>query len=489
MRAIQVALGRPQPMDLLCGAVRRELARVMDTTGFVVGLYDDVSQMVEVVYQMDEGQEFPGGSFPIGHGFISEAIRNRQPRLIHHWSLEGPRVQVQYATDTPGLPEATITVPLLVGDRAIGVLSLQSHDVGAYDEDDLLLVQAVAAHLAPALDLRQRAGAVHVSRRASELEAVLSSMTEALIVIDPDGRIVRLNPPARAIFGLIGAGIVLGQRLDREQWGNWPLGAQAVAEVLGPVVDGLGRGESSRDREVEVNSDALRILSFSGAPIVDAAGRLCGGVVVFRDVTTQHEVARMKDELLAIASHDLRTPVTVVKCEAQLIQRALQRGVPDPEKLSQRVGLIVEQTDRLTRMLNQLLDLSRVEAGRMELALEPADLVELVRVVASGVQLLTTVHTIRLDMPAVLEGMWDAARIDQVLQNLLTNAVKYSPEGGTIVVRVESTATSAVLSVADPGLGIPTRTSRTSSNASIAHPPQPCERARIMVFTAPAAKG
>jgi hypothetical protein len=72
---------------------------------------------------MDEGQEFPGGSFPIGRGFISEAIRSRQPRLIHHWSLEGPRVQVQYATDTPGLPEATITVPLLVSDCAIGVLS------------------------------------------------------------------------------------------------------------------------------------------------------------------------------------------------------------------------------------------------------------------------------------------------------------------------------------------------------------------------------
>jgi signal transduction histidine kinase len=91
----------------------------------------------------------------------------------------------------------------------------------------------------------------------------------------------------------------------------------------------------------------------------------------------------------------------------------------------------------------------------MELAREPTDLVELLRVVASGVQSLTRVHTIRLDMPPTLEGVWDGARLDQVLQNLLTNAVKYSPEGGTIVVRVESTAAGATVSVSDPGLGIP----------------------------------
>ncbi len=455
MRAIQVVLRREQTIDGLCRSLRRELAHVLDTTLFVVGVFDDVSQMVEIVHQNEAGAELPGGSFPLGQGFMSEVIRTSQPRLIRHWSTEGPRVQVQYATETPGLPESTITVPLLVGDRAVGVLSLQSYEIGAYDEDDLFLVQSVAALAGPALELLQFGSISHANRRVSELEAILSSMTEGLLVLDRDGRIVSLNPPARAMFGSLGGGIVLGQRLDCQQWGNWPLGAKAVAEALAPVLDGLARGEACRDLEVDVNNDGRRVLSFSSAKISDAAGRQAGGVVVFRDVTTQRDVARMKDELLSIASHDLRTPVTVLKGQAQLLQRFLRRGELNPENMAERIDLMVQSTDRLTRMLNMLLDLSRIEAGRLDLAREPMELVDLVSRVVRTVQALTTTHAIELHAPKTVEGVWDASRLEQVLQNLLTNAVKYSPEGGPIVVEVKTSARTVSVSVRDPGLGLP----------------------------------
>lgn len=457
MRAIQVVLGRPRSINHLCRALQRELAEALDASGFLVGLYDEVSQMVEVVFQTDNGREIPGGSFPLGRGFNSEAIRTRQPRLIRHWSVEGPRVQLQYATERPGLPESAITVPLLVGDRPVGVLSLQSYAIDAFDEDDLLLVHAIAAQVAPALELLQRGSAVQATRRASELEAILASMTEALLVLDREGRIVSLNPPARAIFGPLGGGVVLGQRLDQAQAGTWPLGARAVADALAPMLSALQRGESMRDMEVELNSDGRRVLSFSSSPVCDAGGQLAGGVVVFRDVTTQRDIARLKDELLSVASHDLRTPVTVLKCEAQLIQRALRQGDENKlARLDQRVDMIVEQADRLTRMLNLLLDLSRIEAGRLDLSREPTDLIGLVARGVQTVQSLTNTHTIELDAArAPIQGLWDAARLDQVLQNLLTNAVKYSPDGGTISVRVESDGTTATVSVRDPGLGIP----------------------------------
>jgi signal transduction histidine kinase len=280
-------------------------------------------------------------------------------------------------------------------------------------------------------------------------------MNEGLLVLDRDGRIVSLNPPARAMFGAIGGGIVLGQRLDREQWGNWPLGAKAVAEALAPVLEALACGEACRDVEVDVSSDGRRVLSFSSAKINDAAGKQAGGVVVFRDVTSQRDVARLKDELLSIASHDLRTPVTVLKGQAQLMQRFLQRGELSKANLQERLDMILQSTDRLTRMLTLLLDLSRIEAGRLDLVTERTDLVQLVCRVVSAVQALTSKHEIQVEAPGVVEGDWDATRLEQVLQNLLTNAVKYSPEGGTIVVRVERGATSASVSLRDPGLGIP----------------------------------
>jgi signal transduction histidine kinase len=452
LRRVQRALAQPHDIEQLFHFMYAELGCVLDTTGFILGIFDEASQMVEIVGQIEAGRVLPGGSFPLGHGFLSEVIRTRQPRLIRHWSVEGPRVQVQYATNTPGLPESTVTVPLTVGGRAIGVLSVQSYRPETYDENDLFFLESVAAQLALAIDALRRGEASKAVRRASKLEAVLSSMTDGLLVLDGDGRIVRLNPPARTIFESMGAGIILGQPLGSEQWGQWPLGAKAVGEALAPVIDALRRGEARRDTEVEVNANGRRVLSFSGAPIAEPSGAHAGGVVVIRDVTSERDIARLRDDLLSIASHDLRTPATVLKIQAQMLKRELGS---ENVKAVERVQMMLEQTDRLSNMLNLLLDLSRVEAGRLDLRLESVDLVRLVRRAVASVQALSTNHSIRVYAPRAVEGMWDAARLEQVMQNLLTNAIKYAPEGGRISVSVRVDAEEVTVSVRDRGLGIP----------------------------------
>jgi two-component system, OmpR family, phosphate regulon sensor histidine kinase PhoR len=454
LNAVQQELANPSDVDQLFAVLQRELAKVMDATGLLLGHFDEVSQMVEIIGQMEAGKPLPGGSFPLGEGFLSKVIRTRQPRHIRHWSVEGPRVQVQYATGTPGLPESTVTVPLLLGERTTGVLSVQSYDPDAYDEDDLLLVQALAAQIAPAVENLRRGQVVRAVRRVSELEAVLASMTEGLMILDAHGQIVSLNGPARAIFGDVGAGIVLGQPLDREQRGQWPLGARAIGEALGPVLEALRRGESHRDLEVELHNQGRQVLSFSSAPLRDSTGQLAGGVVVFRDVTTQRDVARMKDDLLSITSHDLRTPVTVLKGQTQLLLRAIQQDKATPATMTGRIHLMLEQVDRLTGMLNRLLDLSRVEAGRLDLQLESSDLIEVLHHVISTIQGLSAVHILELDAPVTLRGHWDAARLEQVVQNLVTNAIKYSPEGGRVTVRAVADARQVTVSVTDEGLGI-----------------------------------
>src|SRR5262249_31913678 len=143
----------------------------------------------------------------------------------------------------------------------------------------------------------------------------------------------------------------------------------------------------------------------------DASGAPAGGVVMIRDVTTQRDVSRLRDDLLSIASHDLRTPATVLKIQAQMMQRELNRATPSPANLSDRVQTVLDQTERLTTMLDLLLDLTRVEAGRFDLRVEPTDLVRLIRRVAASVQTLSTRHVIHLDVPARLDGVWDAGRL------------------------------------------------------------------------------
>src|ERR1700686_656952 len=127
LRGLGDALARPLDLLELFRATRRETSRALGAQTFFLGLYDTESQTVEIVRQFDSGVELAGGIFPLGSGLTSQVIRTRQSQLICRWSREGPPVQLQYATDTPGLPESAITAPLLIGDRVLGVISTYSY--------------------------------------------------------------------------------------------------------------------------------------------------------------------------------------------------------------------------------------------------------------------------------------------------------------------------------------------------------------------------
>jgi len=171
---------------------------------------------------------------------------------------------------------------------------------------------------------------------------------------------------------------------------------------------------------------------------------------------------RARDETLATISHDLRTPLTSIRGLAQLLQRRLARGtVMTTEELSERLGRIEEQTALMARMIDDLLDIARIEAGRpLELRRESCDLVLLAQKTAADVQRTTEQHQIEVvaEEPSIV-GSLDVVRLERVLLNLLTNAVKYCPEGGDIVLTVRSEqrhdATWAVLELRDGGIGIP----------------------------------
>ncbi len=171
---------------------------------------------------------------------------------------------------------------------------------------------------------------------------------------------------------------------------------------------------------------------------------------------------RARDETLAAVSHDLRTPLTSIRALAQLLQRRLARGAEiDRAELGERLGRIEEQTTLMARMIDDLLDVARLEAGRpLELRRESCDLAALAQQAVADVQRTTDRHRLRaLTDPPEIVGELDCSRLERVLLNLLTNAVKYSPDGGDVelTVRQESSPAGAVaiLTVRDTGIGIP----------------------------------
>jgi signal transduction histidine kinase len=164
----------------------------------------------------------------------------------------------------------------------------------------------------------------------------------------------------------------------------------------------------------------------------------------------------MRDEFMSIASHELRTPIAALQVQAQLIMRRAERGRLDVERTAQAFRAVNAQAGRLTRLVTQLLDTSRIETGKLKLEREWTDLVALTSQGVANAASVSPRHTMRLDAPPSLTATIDPLRLEQVIMNLLDNAVKYSPSGGEIEVRLARVADRAAeLSVRDHGLGIP----------------------------------
>jgi signal transduction histidine kinase len=180
------------------------------------------------------------------------------------------------------------------------------------------------------------------------------------------------------------------------------------------------------------------------------------------------ELDRLKSRFLSIASHELKTPLTSVSGLSQVLLRRMRRrleiGAPDAEEWNleqrghvERLELLNSQTARLGRLIDELLDVSRIESGKLDLHWGPVDLVQLIAEVAARLQLTTTLHRIEVDVDGVMDLSVYADRdhLEQVLDNLVSNAVKFSPEAGSIWVRLREVGDTVVVSVQDFGVGIP----------------------------------
>jgi PAS domain S-box-containing protein len=293
---------------------------------------------------------------------------------------------------------------------------------------------------------------VQLVQRVLELEAIQASMADALLIVDAEGRLVRLNKVALEWLCLDEAS-VLGQSLDEKLWEELPQSGRAVAQALRPIVEQLQHTKRAQDVEAELTGGRRR-LNFRVSPLDDADGQFSGGVIVCSDVSSRREVETFKDELLSIVAHDLKTPATVIKAQAQLLKRRLKGG--EHGDVEQGLAMIADQADRVAKLLDRLLDVSNIESRRLDLDRGPTDLGDILISTARAVQTTTDVHRIEVHVQARPEaiGNWDAGRLADVVQNLLTNAVKYSPKGGRIELHLDVDKTRATVLVSDTGTGM-----------------------------------
>lgn len=275
------------------------------------------------------------------------------------------------------------------------------------------------------------------------LETVLTSMAEGIVVTDRDNRVILFNPAAQRLFDLVPHRVV-GQPVEKLCETG---GVCGIAGYIGAVREG-GIAPAAREEELAVKGKKLKV---NLSPLLDEAGAFAGVVMSFRDVTLEEEVDRMKTEFISTVSHELKTPLTSMKGSLQYI---LGKGkwLTDTER--ELLSLCLRNTDRLIRLIGDILDISKIEAGRVDLDFKPQAIGSLVTYAIEEIKPLAMERTITMiseigdDIPLVYG---DHDRLVQVITNLLSNAVKFSPEGKVITVAAAREGNYVAVSVADHG--------------------------------------
>jgi PAS domain S-box-containing protein len=281
------------------------------------------------------------------------------------------------------------------------------------------------------------------------LNGLLESLHEAVTIVDISGRALLMNPAARALFG--NAPQQALERLDQRDLDDAPLPPD-----MWPTARAL-HGERFNDQElILVRPDGARVRLLASGSAIRDNGQILLAIVVHRDVTALRLLEQTKEDYLALISHDLRTPLTAVQAEAQLLQRQLGRDASLDSSYEQRTTSIVANAHRMNGMIQELLESSRLESGTMALQPQAVELVELLRAIVdrAGFERVSVQPSATVQTVGTVTVSADPERIERVLTNLITNALKYSPSPKPVIVGVERSHGEAVVSVADQGPGI-----------------------------------
>lgn len=397
----------------------------------------------------------------MNEGLAGWILDNRSAVIVHN-TQEDPR---WVARDTSSDYQSVLGVPLISGEEVIGVLMMFHSEPNAFTTQQLDLVEAAAIQVANAInnaslyelifEQAEKLGSMLRSEiiQTANLQAIVESIADGVIVANDENIIEMANMPACNILDI-----------PRDQ-----LLGKPVNELLG-LYGQFGQSwtttmerwaqNASEIKQWTYLADKLNIedkfISLHLSPIL-SEGHFFGTVSIFRDITKDVELDRLKSEFVSTVSHELRTPMTSIKGYADLMIMGAAGALTEPQM--RYLQVIKNNANRLHNLVNDLLDISRIETGKTTLDLRPLDVPQIIaeslehlhgRIQHEGKQLEVATQI----APALPLVNADHARVIQILTNLLDNAFNYTPENGKITIIAEPGKNNVYLSVADTGIGI-----------------------------------
>lgn len=358
-----------------------------------------------------------------------------------------------------------ICVPLWFGDYFEGTLCATFATTVQPDGPEVSALVSCGTHIAAAL-AHARLHATMKSER-TRLRDILDQLPEGILIAEvSNGTISYANPAAASILGIPLKDLV-EIPLHQHPWSRIYREAGLSGQQIPPwnfiVIRALS-GETITSKETMVirPGGGKAITLASSAPLYSESGIMTGAVIVFQDVTAQKSLEQHKNEFLSIANHELRTPITIIQGFAEILQLQAEQGHSLNSLSQYALTSITEQSQHLTHLIEEMLDISRIEQAQFTLQPAPHNLLALLTHAIENQAITTRQHDIHLVLdvfqsPDVLMGNVDEKRIMQVFNNLISNAIKYSPSGGEIEIGVRHTPdkpNEAMIWVKDHGIGI-----------------------------------
>ena len=441
-------------VSMLKDAVRAERATVL--------LLDSNTGHLQHRASVGGEKSVPPGGVRAGYnrneGLVGWVLKTRQSAIVSDVRTDARWIPIDDNT------RSVLAVPIMAAEETAGVIFLHSEELAAFDIGDQRLVEAAAVQVGHALNnaelyrmIREQAERVGIMLRTQQNEgarsqAILEGIADGVLVADAAGKIILFNAAAERILSL-GRTQAVGRYLS-DVLGLY---GGKVRGWLDQV--GVWQAQPASYQSGEFLSERLEIgrqvVSMHLSPVISPSREFLGVVSAFRDITAEVEADRAKSEFVSTVSHELRTPMTSVKGYVDLLLMGATGTLNEMQV--QFLNVIRTNTDRLTSLVNDLLDMSRIEGGKVELNRRAVDVRELI-----GQVVLTLTPKIKekglciqTSVPPVLPHIFgDPDRVVQILTNLVGNAHKYTPVGGEITVHAYVKEEMLYVAVADTGIGI-----------------------------------
>lgn len=334
----------------------------------------------------------------------------------------------------------------VIETNTIGVLHVFNKRYGnIFIEEDVRLLERLARNATAVIQNAQMFR--EVVEEKEELEHIIESVYAGLLMVNREGRIMQANASARTMFGIEGKDI---GRLYYEM-----IEDPKAKDIITSAID-TGEETAGEISLVAEDEDTEHIYQVQTALVKSDEGAVIGAVAIFNDITELRNIERMKTAFVSTVSHELRTPLTSIKGFISTLL-ADAEGYYDLETQREFYTIIDTECDRLTRLISDLLNVSRIEAGRaLDLNPKEVTLPALVEKVVSVQKSYTKGHELVIDLKGEIPMIIaDEDKIDQILTNLTNNAIKYSPKGGIVTVSGSFSDGFVTMSVSDQGMGIP----------------------------------